>query len=43
MSKRKRFTPGQRVAMVRRHLVEGVPVSDLCVEMGIHSMQYCNW
>ena len=35
MSKRKYFTPEQKVATVRRHLLEGVPVSDLCDELGI--------
>ena len=43
MSKRKQFTPEQKVAMVRRHLVENVPVSDLCDEAGIHATQYYNW
>ena len=43
MSKRKQFTPEQKVAMVRRHLVENVPVSDLCDELGIHATQYYNW
>ena len=43
MSKRKQFTPEQKVAMVRRHLVENVPVSDLCDELGIHPTQYYNW
>jgi transposase-like protein len=43
MSKRKQFTPEQKVAMVRRHLVENVPVSDLCDEFGIHATQYYNW
>jgi len=31
------------VAIVRRHLLEGVPVSDLCDELGIHATQYYNW
>ena len=35
MSKRKRFTPEQKVAIVRRHLIEKVPVSDLCDELGV--------
>ena len=35
MSKRTHFTPEQKVAIVRRHLLEGVPVSDLCDELGI--------
>ena len=43
MSKRKRFTPEQKVAVIRRHLVENVPVSDLCDELGIHPNQYYNW
>ena len=40
MSKRKYFTPEQKVAIVRRHLLEGVPVSDLSDELGIHATQY---
>ena len=43
MSKRKQFTPEQKVAMVRRHLIENVPVSDLCDEHGIHATQYYQW
>ena len=43
MSKRKQFTPEQKVAIVRRHLVERVPVSDLCDELGIHANQYYKW
>lgn len=43
MSKRKRLTPEQKVAIVRRHLLEKVPVSDLCDEYGIHTTQYYAW
>jgi transposase len=43
MSKRKRFTPEQKVAIVRRHLIEKVPISDLCDELGIHANQYYSW
>ena len=43
MSKRRQFTPEQKVAIIRRHLVENVPVSDLCDEFGIHATQYYNW
>ncbi|HIC56284.1 MAG TPA: transposase [Acidobacteria bacterium] len=43
MSKRKIFTPDQKVAIVRRHLLEQVPVSDLCDQYGIHATQYYNW
>ncbi len=43
MSKRKRVMAEQKVAIVRRHLVEKVPVSDLCDELDIHPNQYYNW
>ena len=43
MSKRKRFTPEEKVAIIRRHLIENVPVSDLCDEIGVHPNQYYNW
>jgi transposase-like protein len=43
MSKRKRFTPEEKVAIIRRHLMENVPVSDLCDEIGVHPNQYYNW
>ncbi len=43
MSKRKQLSPEQKVAMIRRHLLENVPVSDLCDEFGIHATQYYNW
>lgn len=43
MSKRKQLTPEEKVAVVRRHLVDNVPVSDLCDEIGIHPNQYYNW
>lgn len=43
MSKRKYLTPEQKVAIVRRHLLEKVPVSDLCEEFDIHPTQYYTW
>lgn len=43
MSKRKYLTPEEKVAIVRRHLLENVPVSDLCEEFGIHATQYYAW
>ena len=33
----------QKVTIVRRHLLENVPVSDLCDEFGIHTTQYYAW
>jgi len=43
MSKRKYFTPEEKVAIVRRHLLDSVPVSELCEELGIHATQYYTW
>ncbi len=43
MSNRKYLTPEQKVAIVRRHLLEKVPVSDLCDEFGMHATQYYSW
>lgn len=43
MVKRKQLTPEQKVSIIRRHLVEGTTVSDLCEEYGIHPPQYYNW
>jgi transposase len=43
MSTRKTYSPEQKVAIVRRHLLENVPVSDLCDEYGIHPTQYYQW
>ncbi len=33
--RRKHYTPEEKVAILRRHLVEGVPISDLCDESGL--------
>src|SRR3954451_5066151 len=38
---RKRFTAQEKVAILRLHLLEHVPVSDLCDQHGIHpTMSY---
>ena len=43
MSKRKYLSADQKVSIVRRHLLENVPVSDLCDEFSIHTTQYYAW
>ena len=40
---RRHVSPEQKVAIVRRHLLEQVPVSDLCDEHGIHPTLYYRW
>lgn len=41
--KRRRFTAEQKVSILRKHLVEGTPVSDVCEESGIKPAQYYSW
>lgn len=43
MTKKRSFSPEDKVAIVRRHLVENVSVSDLCDELGIKPTQYYAW
>ena len=45
MSKKTRrsFTADQKAAIVRRHLVDKVPVSNLCDEYGIQPSMFYNW
>jgi len=41
--KRKNCTPGEKVAILKRHLVEKVPVSDLCDELGLNPTVFYSW
>ena len=44
MNRPRRHFPGpERVAILKRHLVEKVPVSDLCDELGIGPSQFYRW
>lgn len=45
MSKKTRrsFTADQRAVIVRRHLVDKVPVSNLCDEYGTQRSMFYNW
>src|SRR6266404_2036214 len=40
---RKHYTPEEKVAILRRHLVEGVPISDLCDESGLQPTVFYRW
>jgi transposase-like protein len=40
---RRHFTGAEKVAILRRHLVEKVPVSDLCEEHGLHPTVFYRW
>ena len=40
---RKHYTAEEKVAILRRHLLEKVPVSDLCAELGLRPTVFCRW
>jgi len=40
---RRHFTATQKAAIVRRHLVDRVPVADLCDEHGLQPSQFYQW
>lgn len=41
--KRKHLTPDQKIAVLKRYLVEKTPISDLCDECGIQPSQVYQW
>ena len=40
---RKAYTPEEKVAILRRHLLDGVAVSDLCDEYELNPTVYYRW
>ena len=40
---RRHFTGTEKVAILKRHLVEKIPVSDLCDELGLYPNQFYSW
>ena len=40
---RQHYTPEQKVAILRRHLLEKVPVSSLCEEHRLHPTVFYQW
>ena len=41
--KRKHYTGEEKVSILRRHLLEHVPVSDLCDELGLAPTMFYRW
>jgi transposase-like protein len=39
----KHYTPEKKVAILRRHLLEGVPISDVCDELGLQPTVLFRW
>ena len=42
-SERRHVTPQERIAALKRHLLEGVPVSTICDELGIAPTLFYRW
>jgi transposase-like protein len=42
-TKRRKFSGAEKVAILRRHLVEDVPVSDLCDEYKLNPNVFYRW
>jgi transposase len=42
-SKKKFHTPEQKVAILKKHLLEGVPLSDICDQYGLHPSVFYRW
>jgi transposase len=40
---RKVYSPAQKVTILRRHLIDKVPVSDLCDELQLNPNQFYLW
>jgi len=43
MSTRKILTPKQKIAILREHLIEKVPVSEICDKHGVSVVNFYNW
>ena len=42
-SDRRHLTPPEKIAALKRHLLEGVPVSTICDELGIAPTLFYRW
>ena len=40
---RRRFTAKEKVAALKRHLVDGISISDVCDELGIQPSHFYTW
>ncbi len=43
MRRRRNYTPEEKVRILRRHLIDRVPVSDLCDEFGLQPTVFYRW
>ena len=43
MGTRKNFSPEQKVIILKKHMLEGVALSDLCDQYGFHPSLFYRW
>jgi transposase-like protein len=43
VEKRRKFSGEDKVRILKRHLIDKVPVSDLCDEQGLHPTLFYKW
>lgn len=43
MAKRRKFTAGGKVSVLREHFLDKVPISDVCEKHGIQPAQFYQW
>jgi transposase-like protein len=43
MAARKSYTAEQKVRIIKKHLVDGLPLSDVCDQHGIHPSVFYRW
>jgi transposase-like protein len=41
--KRKKYSPEQKVAILKKHLVDKIPLSDICDQHGLHPTVFYRW
>jgi transposase-like protein len=41
--KRKNYTPDEKVSILKKHLLEKVPISNLCDQHGLHPTVFHRW
>lgn len=41
--RRKHYTPEKKVEIIKKHLVDRVPLSDLCDQYGLHPTVFHRW
>lgn len=42
-SKRKKYSPEEKIAILKKHLLEKMPLSDVCDQYGLHPTVFYRW